>query len=124
MIGFAGTLFVARRFAVAGVRFTRDLYEIRAFCFYAWLIATAVLVVLTAIQLTITPGTSLGAIVAIMAGSASLGIFAPIAMSFWRRVRVRKELLDLVAVPRLGIAAAVALALSNILVLSRGIHLG
>jgi hypothetical protein len=33
--------------------------------------------------------------VAIMAGSASLGVFAPMAMSFWRRVRVRKELLDL-----------------------------
>jgi hypothetical protein len=103
------------------VRFTRDLYEIRAFCFYAWLIATGVLVVLSAVQLAITPGTS---IVAIMAGSASLGVFAPMAMSFWRRVSVRKELLDLAPVPRAGIAAVVALALLNILVLSRGVHLG
>jgi hypothetical protein len=46
------------------------------------------------------------------------------AMSFWRRVRVRKELFDLAPVPRAGIAAAVALALLNILVLSRGVHLG
>lgn len=123
-IGLAGTLFLAWRFAVVGVRFTRDLYEIRAFCFYAWLIATGVLVVLSAVQLAITPGTSIGAIVAIMAGSASLGVFAPMAMSFWRRVRVRKELLDLAPVPRAGIAAVVALALLNILVLSRGVHLG
>jgi hypothetical protein len=123
-IGLAGTVFLARRFAAVGVRFTRDLYEIRAFCFYAWLIATGVLVVLSTVQLAITPGTSIGAVVAIIAGSASLGIFAPIAMSFWQRVRVRKELLDLAPVPRAAIAAAVALALLNILVLSRGVHLG
>jgi hypothetical protein len=46
-------------------------------------------------------------------------------MSFWKRVRVRKELLDLAPVrPRASIAAAVALALLNVLVLSRGVHLG
>ena len=122
-IGLAGTVFLARRFAVVEVRFTRDLHEIRAFCFYPWLIATAILVVLSAVQLAITPGTSIGAIVAIMAGSASLGVFAPMAMSFWQRVSVRKELLDLDPVPGPGIAAAVALALFNILVLSRGVHL-
>ena len=66
-IGLAGTLFLARRFAVVGVRFTRDLYEIRAFCFYPWLIATGILVALSAVQLTITPGTSTGDVVAIMA---------------------------------------------------------
>ena len=87
-IGLAGTVFLARRFAVVGVRFTRDLYEIRAFCFYPWLLATGILVALSAVQLGITPGTPIGAIVAILAGSASLGIFAPIAMSFWQRVRV------------------------------------
>jgi hypothetical protein len=123
-LGLAGTLFLARRFAVVGVRFTRDLYEIRAFCFYPWLIATGILVVLSAVQLAITPGTSIGAVVAIMAGSASLGIFAPVAMSFWQRVSVRKELLDLPPVPWAGIAAAVVLALLNILILSRGVHLG
>ena len=122
-IGLAGTVFLARRFAVVGVRFTRDLHEIRAFCFYPWLIATGILVTLSAVQLAITPGTSAGAVVAIMAGSASLGIFAPMAMSFWQRVSVRKELLDLAPVPVPGIAAAVALALFNILVLSRGVHL-
>ncbi len=121
--GIAGLFFLARQFAVRGVRFTRDLYEIRAFCFYPWLIGTGVSVALNAAFLAFTPGTSIDAVVAIMAGSASLGVFAPMAMMFWQRVNTSKEPLQL-GVPRAGVAAAVVLALINLLILARGIQLG
>lgn len=45
------------------------------------------------------------------------------AMIFWRKVSPRKELLEL-TVPRAGIVAAVLIALVNLLVLARGVHLG
>ncbi len=121
--GIAGLVFLARQFAVRGVRYTRDLYEIRAFCFYPWLIGTAVSVALSAAYLALTPGTSSNAVFAIMIGSASLGVFAPMAMMFWQKVTMAKELLAL-DVPRAGIVAAVAMAVGNLLVLARGIHFG
>jgi hypothetical protein len=58
-----------------------------------------------------------------MVGTASLGAFAPMAMIFWQKVRATKHLLEL-GTPRAGIAAAVALALGNLLVLARGVHFG
>jgi hypothetical protein len=73
--------------------------------------------------LAFTPGTPSAAVFAIMAGTASLGIFAPMAMMFWRKVKTTKHLLEL-GVPHAGIAAAVALALGNLLVLARGVHFG
>ena len=121
--GIAGLLFLARQFAIRGVRYTRDLYEIRAFCFYPWIIGTAVSVALSAAFLAFTPGTSLGGAVVIMIGSASLGVFAPMAMMFWQKVTTPKDLLDL-GVPRAGIAAAVVLAVGNLFVLARGVHFG
>ncbi len=123
VFGVAGLAFLAREFAVRAVRHTRDLYEIRAFCFYPRIIGTVVSVALGAAFLALTPGTSPGAVLAIMLGSASLGVFAPMAMIFWRKVSPRKELLEL-TVPRAGIAAAVLIALVNLLVLARGVHLG
>jgi hypothetical protein len=58
-----------------------------------------------------------------MVGTASLGVFAPIAMMFWQKVQTTKQLLEL-GVPRAGVAAAVAMALGNLLVMARGVHLG
>jgi hypothetical protein len=123
VVGIVGLVFLARAFAVRGVRHTRDLYEIRAFCFYPWLIGTGVSMALFGACLAFTPGTSSGAVFAIMVGIASLGVFAPMAMVFWQKVQTAKHLLEL-GVPRAGIAAAVAMALGNFLVLARGVHLG
>lgn len=122
-VGIVGLFFLAREFAVRGVRHTRDLYEIRAFCLYPWLIGTGVSMALAVAYLAFTPGTPSAAIFAIMAGTASLGIFAPMAMMFWQKVKTTKHLLEL-GVPHAGIAAAVALALGNLLVLARGVHFG
>jgi hypothetical protein len=122
-VGIAGLVFLARQFAVRGVRHTRDLYEIRAFCFYPWLIGTGVSMALVGAYLAFTPATSSAAVFAIMVGTASLGVFAPMAMMFWQKVQTTKHLLEL-RTPRAGIAAAVALALGNLLVLARGIHFG
>jgi hypothetical protein len=122
-VGIVGLFFLARAFAVRGVRHTRDLYEIRAFCFYPWLIGTGVSIALFGAYLAFTPGTSSDAVLAILVGTASLGVFAPMAMIFWRKVQATKHLLEL-GTPRAGIAAAVALALGNLLVLARGVHFG
>ncbi len=121
--GIAGLFFLARQFAVRGVRFARDLFEIRAFCYYPWLIGTGVSVALSAAYLALTPGTSSDAVFAILIGSASLGVFAPMAMMFWQKVTTPKELLEL-GLPRAGITAAIAVALGNLLILTRGIHFG
>ena len=119
--GIAGLFFLARQFAIRGVRYTRDLFEIRAFCYYPWLIGTAVSVALSAGFLMLTAGTSSDAVFAIIIGSASLGVFAPMAMLFWQKVGTAKEPLEL-SLPRAGIAAAIGVAVGNLLVLTRGIH--
>lgn len=123
VFGVAGLVFLARRFAVVGVRYTRDVYEIRAFCFHAWIVGTVVSVVTEAAYLALTPDTSPDAVFAILLGAASLGVFAPMAMMFWQKVRTERELLHL-GVPRLGIAAAAVVFLVNLLILTRGVHLG
>jgi len=121
--GIAGLVFLARQFAVPVVRFARDLYETRAFCVHAWLLGTAISVALNAAFLARTPGTSAGAIFAIMLGAASLGVFAPMAMMFRQKVPTGKEPLQL-GIPRAGIITAVVLALVNLLLLARGVPLG
>ena len=121
--GVAGLIFLARRFAVDAVRWTRDLYEIRAFCYWAWLIGTGVSVAVEAVYLVLTPGTSGDAVFAIFLGSASLGVFAPMAMIFWQKIRVEKQLLTL-ALPTGGIAAVVVLVVIKAVVFTRGLHIG
>lgn len=122
-VGIGGLFFLGRQFAVPGVRYTNGLYEMRAFCFYPWLIGTGVSVALSAAFLAFTPGASAEAVVVIMIGSASLGVFAPMAMMYWQKLKPRKEPLVL-AVPWTGMAAGVLLALGNLLVLAPGLHLG
>jgi hypothetical protein len=73
--------------------------------------------------LAFTPRTPSAAAFAIMVGTASLGIFAPMAMMFWQKVQTTKHPLEL-GVPHAGIAAAVALALGNLLILARVVHFG
>jgi hypothetical protein len=122
-VGIGGLFFLGRQFAVPGVRYTNGLYEMRAFCVYPWLIGTGVSVALSAAFLAFTPGASAEAVVVIMIGSASLGVFAPMAMMYWQKLKPRKEPLVL-AVPWTGMAAGVLLALGNLLVLAPGLHLG
>lgn len=122
VVGVAGLIFLARQFAVRGARHTRDLYEMRAFCYYPWIIGTVSLVLLEALYLTLTAGTSPDAAFAILLGAASLGVFAPMAMIWWDKVSPEKELLEL-RMPRAGLGALAVLVLVNLVVLTRGLHI-
>ncbi|MEO7061286.1 MAG: hypothetical protein ABI083_16315 [Lapillicoccus sp.] len=121
--GAAGVFLLARRFAVDAVRWTRDLYEIRAFCVWAWLIGSGVSVAIEVFYLALTPGTTGDAVFAIVLGSASLGVFAPMAMIFWEKIRVEKQSMTL-RFPTVGIVVLVALVIVKALVFTRGLHLG
>ncbi len=59
-VGVAGMFWLASRCAIEGVELTRDLYEMRAFCVWGWLIGTAGSLVLAAAALALTPGTDGG----------------------------------------------------------------
>lgn len=122
-VGVAGVYLLSRRFAVDAVRWTRDLYEIRAFCVQAWLIGSVVSVVIDVVYLLLTPGTSSDAVVAIVLGSASLGVFAPMAMIFWQNVRVEKQPLEL-RFPTGGIVAVIVVVVVKAVVFTRGLHVG
>ena len=122
-IGVVGLILLARRFAVDAVRWTRDLYEIRAFCVWAWLIGAAVSVAVDAAYLAVTPGTSGSAAFAIRFGSVSLGVFAPMAMIFWQKVRVEKQPLAL-GLPTAGIITFVVLVVIKAVAFTHGVHIG
>lgn len=122
-IGVAGLILLARRFAEDAVRWTRDLYEIRAFCVWAWLIGSAVSVAVDAAYLAVTPGADGATAFAILLGSVSLGVFAPMAMIFWQKVRVEKQPLAL-GLPTAGIVAFVVLVAIKAVVFTRGLHIG
>ncbi|MGV8909887.1 MAG: hypothetical protein ACOH1Y_12965 [Propionicimonas sp.] len=123
VVGVAGLIFLARRFAVAGARHTRDLYEMRAFCYYPWIIGTVSVVLLAALYLALTAGTPPDAAFAILIGAGSLGVFAPMAMIWWAKASPQKELLEL-PVPRAGLVALVVLVLVNVIILTPGLHFG
>ncbi len=123
VVGVAGLVFLARQFAVRGARHTRDLYEMRAFCFYPWIIGTVSAVLLGALYLSLTARTRPAGAFVILIGSATLGVFAPMAMIWWDKVSAEKELLEL-RMPRAGLVALALLVLVNVLVLTRGLQIG
>ena len=123
VVGVAGLVFLARQFAVRGARHTRDLYEMRAFCYYPWIIGTVSAILLAALYLALTAGTEPDAAFAILIGTATLGVFAPMAMIWWDKVSPEKELLEL-RMPRAGLVALALLVLVNVLVLTRGLQIG
>jgi hypothetical protein len=123
VVGIGGLVFLAQQFAGRVARHCRDFFEFRAWCFQSWILGTFVTVALQAAFLALTPGTSAGAVVAIMIGAASLGLFAPMAMMFRPGAINGAEQLAL-GVPLGGILAAAFLALVNLLVLTHGVVLG
>lgn len=122
-VGVVGLVLLARRFAVDAVRFTCDLDESRAFCVWSRLIGAAVSVAVDAAYLAITPGTGSPAAFAILLGSVSLGVLAPMATMFWQKVGVEKQPLAL-GLPTVGIIALVVLVAIKAVVFTRGLHLG
>lgn len=125
-VGVAGMFWLASRCAIEGVELTRDLYEMRAFCVWGWLIGTAGSLVLAAAALALTPGTDGGAAVGIMVGASTLGVFAPMAMLFWVRAgRDRSTVRRVTAtIPRWAWAVLAAGIVLNLAVLPRGISVG
>ncbi|MDQ2757506.1 MAG: hypothetical protein M3Y71_13250 [Actinomycetota bacterium] len=129
VVGAVGVVVLARPFAEAAVRWTRDLYEIRAMVVWTWLVGSLVGLGLALVYATLTAGTEAGAVVAIVFGSVSLAIFSPMAMLFWQGARTRRPAGDAPTGPAPSVPVAawvllVALVVLNLLVLTRGLHLG
>lgn len=126
VVGAGAMVLLARRVAAVAVTWARDLYELRALLVWPWLIGSAVAVLLELAFFARTPGTQDGDVVAILLGSATLAIFAPLAMVFWQRARARQPEATLPTaaapgVPVLAWALLVVLVLVKFLVLTRGV---
>lgn len=126
VVGAMLMVLLARRVAAVAVTWARDLYELRALLVWPWLIGTAVAVALELLFLARTPGTQDGDAVAVLLGSATLAIFAPLAMVFWQKARARQPeaTLPTTVAPRVPVLAWVVLVVLvpvKLLVLTRGV---
>jgi hypothetical protein len=81
-VGIGGLFLLAWRFSRFVVTVSRDVADERVICVLPWIYGTLGLTALMAVYVVLTPGVSSAAVVAMMAGAASIGIFAPMSMMF------------------------------------------
>lgn len=122
VVGVLLQLLNARLLAGQVVRYATGRDELRHLVLFPWLIGTGVAVVLTLLDLTRsdTPGAD---VAVILAGAATLSIFAPMFFFFYRRLDQPYERLELRR-PVGPVLVTVVTALLVFLVLAPGLRLG
>lgn len=114
--------FLAWRFSRFVTTVSRNVTEKRAICVWPWLYGTIALVALMAVYVLLTPGIPADSVVAVMAGTAAIGVFAPMSMIFSRQMLARSSL-GVPVWPRAGLALLAVLIVLN-LALTRPFHWG
>lgn len=128
-LSIAGLFVLAMRFGAVAVRHTAgDLQSLRAFTFYPWMIGTVVALVLTVLDLALVGDVAGGDLVAVIAGSFAIGVFAPMTMPFATRRAADEtpaaEPMSFRGTPFGGIVVIVVVTLINIVLLAPGLGLG
>ncbi len=129
VLGGIGMVALARSFSTRAVRWTRDLYEIRAFTVWTWLFGGLAIAALEAVFLTLMETDIDGAaIVLVMMATFAVGSFAPLSMSFYRREFARTDPADRPrqAAPGVPVTGWILLAvlIGVNLLLTQGLQLG
>jgi hypothetical protein len=122
LVGIGGLFLIAWRFSRFVVTFSRDVGDERAICMWPWIYGTVGLTALMAVCVALTPGVSPAAVVAVMAGAASIGVFAPMSMMFSKQP-VATSALAVPAPPRAGLVVLAVLIVLN-LALTRQLRWG
>lgn len=118
LVGVAGQFLLARRFAVEVKRYAADLGAERRLTNTPWMIGTAVVIVLTAVEVLLLSAPAEQTVV-VLAYSVAVGIFAPMQFIFHGRVSNTYE--DLVlAPPRTGLVVLVVVAAALIILAAVG----
>lgn len=122
VLGVALTLLNARLLAGQVTRYARSQDELRHLVLLAWLIGTAITIVLTPLD-TLGAGLSGGHIPVIVAGAVAIAIFAPVFTLFYRRLHPPYEELRL-GTPLVPLVVTVVLVVLIAVVLGPGLRLG
>ena len=121
-VGVAGILVLARLFLRQECRYIASADELRRLGLFPWLLGTAVTVARTGVEAVVN-GAPANTVVVVVAGAASIGIFAPIFSRAWQGVTVEKERLALTR-PTVWLVVAVLVVVVQVAVLAPGIRLG
>jgi hypothetical protein len=119
LIGAAGIISLARRFAVEVKRYAANLTEERQLAFYPWLLGTPIILALSIAELAMlrVPGADF---VLILMYNVAFGIFAPMQFNFRNRVHNTREPLVLSRVSVIGLALTVAFAIFEVILAGVG----
>ena len=123
VFGIAGLFLLAFRFAGVGVSVSVDVDRMRAFCVWPWIAGTVISTLLMLVYVLLTPGVPSDAVVAVLIGAASLGVFAPMSMMFRRRRPFATHVRPLPAIPVVGLIVIAVTVVINLL-LTRTPHWG
>lgn len=132
LIGVATMFWMALSFARLAVRHTPgDLRSLRGFTFYPWIPGVIFAVVLQlAVFARVEVNFGPGPMIAVLTASVSLGVFAPMAVSFSHRMATRNpawagtELLQLPPIPVAGIIMLFLMLVVNLVILAPGLPIG
>lgn len=122
VLGALLTLLSSRLLAGQVTRYARDRDELRHLVLFPWLIATAITVALTPLDLA-TGSLDPAAVPVVLAGAVSIAIFAPMFSFFYRGLNPPHEALAL-RQPVVPLIATVVLTVLIAVFLGPGIHLG
>jgi hypothetical protein len=119
LIGAAGIIWLARRFAIEVKRYAADLTAERKLAFYPWLLGTPIIIVLSVAELSMLR-VPLADFILILMYNVAFGIFAPMQFNFRNRVHNSREPLTLARVSVIGLALTVALGIFEVILAGVG----
>jgi hypothetical protein len=122
--GIGGQFWLARRFAVELKRYAADKQAERHIAYFPWLIATAIMVVITVVEVFLMHAPAIY-VFPVVAYAVAFAVFAPMQFIFSAGVSNRFETLDLQPVNRVAIALVIVVVAFDIILAGiGGIRLG
>jgi hypothetical protein len=118
-VGVAGLFLTARLFSTPVSELSSTITDKRAIAVWPWLYGTLVAVVLQAVYVLLSPAVGAGSVVAVIAGTVSVGVYAPLSMIFGRARCLASASPAVPRQPRAGYLVLGVLVAVN-LILTRG----
>lgn len=119
LIGAAGTIWLARRFAIEVKRYAADLTQERQLAYYPWLLGTPIIIVMSVAELSLIQ-VALAELILILMYNVAFGVFAPMQFNFRNRVHNTLEPLTLTRVSLVALAVTVAVGIFEVILAGIG----
>ncbi|HEX8487655.1 MAG TPA: hypothetical protein VF642_03845 [Propionibacteriaceae bacterium] len=119
LIGAAGVIWLARRFAIEVKRYAVDITTERQLAFHPWLLGTPIIIAMSVAQLA-KLDVPIAALILILMYNVAFGVFAPMQFNFRTRVHNTYQPLVMERVSVVGLGVTVAVGVFSVILAGVG----